>query len=115
MVSSPIKDVPGLQNFSARAVPSSCASTITPSCLLSLYNIPSTAATESSNKLAVTGFIEQYANKADLKTFLKKYRTDISSSTTFTLDTIDGGSNAQSGSQAGVEAVSSLLLTGNVP
>ena len=35
---------------------------------------------------------------------MKKYRTDISSSTTFTLQTLDGGSNPQSGSEAGVEA-----------
>jgi tripeptidyl-peptidase-1 len=51
-----------------------------------------------------TGYIEQYANSADLKAFLTKYRTDISSSTTFTLQTLDGGSNPQTSSQAGVEA-----------
>ncbi|RDX47318.1 family S53 protease [Lentinus brumalis] len=92
-------------NLTSRAtIPSSCARTITPSCLQAIYNIPSTPATESSNKLAVTGFIEQYANKADLKTFLTRFRTDISSSTSFTLQTLDGGSNPQSSSEAGVEA-----------
>ncbi|KAI0806616.1 family S53 protease [Fomes fomentarius] len=103
--SSPVKgDVHEIQNFTSRAVPSSCAKTITPACLQALYNIPSTKATQSSNKLAVTGFIEQFANKADLKSFLSRFRSDISSSTTFTLQTLDGGSNSQSGSQAGVEA-----------
>jgi tripeptidyl-peptidase-1 len=36
--------------------------------------------------------------------FLKKYRTDIASSTTFKLQTIDGGSNPQGRSYAGIEA-----------
>ncbi|KAJ6450110.1 family S53 protease [Mycena sanguinolenta] len=83
---------------------SSCASKVTPSCLQSLYGIPTTPATQSSNTIAVAGFIDQYANAADLKTFLKSFRTDMSSSTTFTLQTLDGGSNPQSGSEAGVEA-----------
>ncbi|EIW61051.1 family S53 protease [Trametes versicolor FP-101664 SS1] len=101
VVRSPVKPI---QNLTSRAVPASCASTITPACLQALYGIPTTKATQSSNKLAVSGFIDQFANSADLKTFLGKFRTDISSSTTFTLQTLDGGSNSQSSSQAGVEA-----------
>ncbi|KAI0669376.1 family S53 protease [Trametes maxima] len=104
VVSSPIKAVNTHDNFTARAVPSSCGSRITPACLQALYGIPTTKATQSSNQLAVSGFIEQFANKADLKSFLKEFRTDISSSTTFTLQTLDGGSNSQDGSDAGVEA-----------
>lgn len=42
----------------------------------------------------------------DVQSFLKKFRTDIDSSTTFSLETLDGGSNPQGSSQAGVEAVS---------
>ncbi|KAH9923703.1 family S53 protease [Epithele typhae] len=75
-----------------------------PACLQALYGIPTTPATQYSNRLAVTGFIKQYANTADLETFLSKFRPDMPSSTTFTLDTIDGGSNPQQGSQAGTEA-----------
>ncbi|KAJ6630026.1 family S53 protease [Mycena sp. CBHHK59/15] len=86
------------------AVPASCGSTITPSCLQAIYNIPTTAATQSSNKLGVSGFILQWANSADLKEFLTNFRTDISSSTTFTLQTLDGGVNTQTRSQAGIEA-----------
>ncbi|KIP04581.1 hypothetical protein PHLGIDRAFT_25524 [Phlebiopsis gigantea 11061_1 CR5-6] len=82
-----------------------CSTTaVTPACVESIYGIPKTLATSTSNTLAVSGFIEQYANKADLKSFLTKYRTDLSSSTTFTLQTLDGGSNPQSGSEAGTEA-----------
>ncbi|TFK49384.1 subtilisin-like protein [Heliocybe sulcata] len=101
----PVVSSPAPKNVTVdAAVPSSCARTVTPTCLQDLYGIPTTPATESSNRLAVSGFIEQYANQADLRTFLRSYRTDISSSTTFTLETIDGGSNPQSGYDAGVEA-----------
>ncbi|KAJ7639487.1 family S53 protease [Roridomyces roridus] len=98
----PVLSAPGLVSD---ATPSSCATTITPACLQSLYNIPKTKVTAAAgNSIAVAGFIDQYANSADLKSFLTKFRTDMSSSTTFTLQTLDGGSNPQSSSQAGVEA-----------
>ncbi|EMD36377.1 hypothetical protein CERSUDRAFT_156000 [Gelatoporia subvermispora B] len=91
-------------NLTSDVVPSSCADFITPACLQALYGIPTTPATQSSNQLGVSGFIEQFANQADLQTFLSDFRTDISSSTTFSLETLDDGSNPQSGSDAGVEA-----------
>lgn len=40
------------------------------------------------------------------QSFLTQFRTDIDSSTTYTLETLDGGSNPQGSGQAGVEAVS---------
>ncbi|KAJ6487201.1 family S53 protease [Mycena vitilis] len=93
-------------NLSADATKASCATSITPACLQSLYKIPTTPATEpiSKNSIAVAGFIDQFAQTADLKSFLKSFRTDISSSTTFKLQTLDGGKNTQSASKAGVEA-----------
>lgn len=78
---------------------------MTPACLQTLYSIPTTAATNKSNSMGVTGYDDQYANTADLTLFLKKYRTDIPSTTSFTLTSIDGGSNSQTASRAGVEAV----------
>ncbi|KAF8148116.1 family S53 protease-like protein [Mycena galopus ATCC 62051] len=86
------------------AVPSSCGTTITPTCLQAIYNIPTTAATQSTNKLGVSGFIDQWANEADLTEFLENFRTDIPSSTTFTLQTLDGGVNTQTRADAGIEA-----------
>ncbi|KZV98447.1 family S53 protease [Exidia glandulosa HHB12029] len=86
-----------------RQVPASCSSTITPACLQALYGIPTTRATQSSNILAVSGFIEQYANQADLTQFLRALRTD-NTNATFTTQLLDGGSNPQTRSQAGVEA-----------
>ncbi|ESK96314.1 protease s8 tripeptidyl peptidase [Moniliophthora roreri MCA 2997] len=88
----------------ALGAPSSCNSVVTPSCLESLYGIPATRATQSSNKLGVSGFIEQFANTADLRTFLANLRPDLPSTTTFTLQTLDGGQNPQGANQAGIEA-----------
>ncbi|KAJ7112181.1 family S53 protease [Mycena epipterygia] len=85
-------------------LPDSCTSTMTPACLQELYGIPTTPATQKSNTLGVAGFIDEWANQADLTTFLTSLRTDINSSTTFALETLDGGSNPQNRSQAGVEA-----------
>ncbi|KZT04588.1 subtilisin-like protein [Laetiporus sulphureus 93-53] len=82
----------------------SCASTITPSCLQSIYGIPSTPATQQSNQLAVAGYDDQWANRDDLETFLKTYRPDMSDLTTFKLQTLDGGTNNQTEADAGVEA-----------
>lgn len=91
---------PSLQS---RAVPSTCETTVTPSCLQALYDIPTILATSTKNTLGVAGFHNQFANQADLTTFLKRQRPDIPTSN-FTLQTLDGGSNPQNASQAGVEA-----------
>ncbi|KAJ4468830.1 family S53 protease-like protein [Lentinula aciculospora] len=99
--------VPGSSlNNTARALgaPTSCNSVVTPACLQDLYGIPTTPATQASNKLGVSGFIGQWAQTADLRTFLGGLRPDIASTTTFTLQTLDGGSNPQSARDAGIEA-----------
>ncbi|KAJ7616401.1 family S53 protease [Roridomyces roridus] len=86
------------------AVPTSCNTVITPACLQAMYGIPATATKNKNNILAVSGFIDEWANQADLKQFLTAFRTDMNSSTTFTLQTLDGGVNTQTRSSAGVEA-----------
>ncbi|KAJ7628013.1 family S53 protease [Mycena polygramma] len=86
------------------SVPQSCNSVITPACLQALYNIPTKPATQSSNKLGVSGFINQWANLLDLQQFLGGHRPDIASTTAFTLQTLDGGVNDQTRSRAGIEA-----------
>ncbi|KAF8958727.1 family S53 protease-like protein [Flammula alnicola] len=89
----------------SRAVPSSCGTVVTPACLQAFYGIPTTLATQSSNTLGVSGFIDQFANQADLTLFLKSRRPDLTgAATTFALQTLDGGSNPQTPSEAGVEA-----------
>lgn len=130
---APISERPA-SNISASASLAGCSSTsITPACVQALYGVPTTKATQSSNVLGVSGFIDQFANQADLKvnsetvaqylmfttcttqTFLTKLRPDIPSSTTFTLQTLDGGSNDQSSSDAGVEAVSDASECNRTP
>ncbi|VDB99691.1 unnamed protein product [Peniophora sp. CBMAI 1063] len=86
------------------AVPASCASVVTPACLQALYGIPTTRATQTSNVLGVSGFIEQFAQTADLRTFITNLRPDLPATTTFTTLLVDGGSNPQAARDAGVEA-----------
>ena len=96
-------------------------------CLRALYGIPAAPATQSSNKIAVPGFVGQYAQQADLSVsllerrllsstkvdrvqdFLKLMRPDMPSSTTFSTQLLDGGENPQDPSQASLEAVSYLM------
>ncbi|KAH9830767.1 peptidase S8/S53 domain-containing protein [Rhodofomes roseus] len=105
VVKAPVSVVPETtQGAENAAVNASCASTMTPSCLQQIYGVPSSPATQSSNKLAVAGYDDQWSNIADLSTFLKRYRPDMSSNTSFTLETLDGGSNNQTEADAGVEA-----------
>ncbi|KAI0776517.1 family S53 protease [Trametes elegans] len=85
-------------------VQEACKGPVTPKCLQALYGIPAAPATQSSNRFAITGYIEQYANEQDLQQFLTDYRPDIANTTTFTLQTLDGGQNSQNISEAGVEA-----------
>ncbi|KDR71935.1 hypothetical protein GALMADRAFT_74434 [Galerina marginata CBS 339.88] len=103
-ISTPKPPARGPQDLKERATALSCSSAVTPPCLQAQYGIPTTPATQSSNVLAVSGFIQQFANQVDLATFLRVFRPDMSNATTFTLETLDGGTNPQTKSQAGVEA-----------
>ena len=48
-------------------------------------------------------FLKRFANQADLATFLRNFRPDLEG-TTFSLQTLDDGSNPQNENEAGVEA-----------
>ncbi|KAI1796803.1 family S53 protease-like protein [Ganoderma leucocontextum] len=78
-----------------RGGPSSCAKGTTPACLQDLYKIPTKPATHKDNSLGVTGFFGNNAHYTYLQGFLKKYRPDMHSTTTFKSVGIDGGSNKQ--------------------
>ncbi|TFY52231.1 hypothetical protein EVJ58_g10131 [Rhodofomes roseus] len=77
---------------------------VTPACLQWLYDIPTTPAASDGNGLAVTGYIGQWPQEADLMTFLEEHRPDINPATTWTLVDLDGGSDPQSPDDAGIEA-----------
>ncbi|KAJ7024070.1 family S53 protease-like protein [Mycena alexandri] len=89
--------------------PASCDSSvptgvITPACLQDLYGIPTAPATQRSNALLVTAYVEEYAQTADLAAFLKLLRPDIPSTTTFKVISLDNGTDPQGPDDAGVEA-----------
>ncbi|KAJ7176448.1 subtilisin-like protein [Mycena filopes] len=82
-----------------------------PPCLQSLYQIPTTTATEKTNSIAVPGFIGEFAETTDLTSFLETYRPDMPSNTTFTTQLLDGGSNPQNSTAAGREASLDIQYT----
>ncbi|KAF9814359.1 hypothetical protein IEO21_05154 [Rhodonia placenta] len=79
-----------------------CSRFVDPQCLEELYGIPTTAATESSNYLVVTGYNNEYPSTTDLVDFLGPFQSAESSSTSYTVVEIDGGSYDPS--NPGVEA-----------
>ncbi|KAK0216855.1 family S53 protease-like protein [Armillaria fumosa] len=101
----PAVSIPMTSNLTEEAnpAPSSCNNAVTPACLQALYGIPATRATQSSNILAVSAD-EHSCQMADLRTFLTTFRRDIPPTTTFTLQTLDGGQNPQGVNHAGIEA-----------
>ncbi|KAJ7152465.1 subtilisin-like protein [Mycena filopes] len=75
-----------------------------PACLQELYGIPTAPATQKSNRLLVTAYVGEFAEQADLSTFLEEFRPDISPTTTFSLLTLDNGTNPQGLGEGGLEA-----------
>ncbi|KAJ6519080.1 family S53 protease [Mycena sanguinolenta] len=114
----PVVTVPVLEKR-GKSNTNSKSNQVTPATLQALYGIPATPANQSSsNSIAVTGLLGQFAQDADLKSFLSKFRQDLSSSTNFSLQTLDGGENTQSAKVAGDEALDTQYTIGvasNVP
>ncbi|KAJ6602910.1 family S53 protease-like protein [Mycena sp. CBHHK59/15] len=77
---------------------------ITPACLQALYGIPATAATRYDNALLVTGYVNEFAQNADLAGFLTLLRPDIPANQTFAVLTTDNGTNTQDPDHTGSEA-----------
>ncbi|KAJ7780215.1 peptidase S8/S53 domain-containing protein [Mycena maculata] len=88
--------------ISPLAVPASCGTTVTPACVRAMYNTTSyVPRATGTNKLGITGYLEEFANDADLQTFFKDFLpADVG--TTFTHVQVNGGLNTQS--DPGVEA-----------
>ncbi|THU85269.1 subtilisin-like protein [Dendrothele bispora CBS 962.96] len=88
----------------AQEIDENCATEVTPACLQALYKIPKTPATQKSNRLGVPGLIQQWAQIADLRAFLGKYRPDMDPNATFSVETLTGGEDPQGPDKAGSEA-----------
>ncbi|KAK7033671.1 hypothetical protein VNI00_012671 [Paramarasmius palmivorus] len=95
----------GVEPVSNAAVPASCGTRITPSCLKGLYNttnyVPQAA---DQNSLGVAGYLDEFANHADLATFLINFLPDASQKpgSNFTTIRVNNGGDDQS--DPGVEA-----------
>ncbi|TFY67410.1 hypothetical protein EVJ58_g1640 [Rhodofomes roseus] len=101
-------------------IAASCNGTITPTCLLELYNATGyTPQVPGENKIAVTGYLEQYANYDDYHEFLEElapYAADSTFSVVYIngkdsrtlrfefLIVFPGGLNNQTPADAGIEA-----------
>ncbi|KAA1474745.1 family S53 protease [Dentipellis sp. KUC8613] len=108
---------PPQQNVTSNAAPANCAQAFTPACLEALYGIPTARATQSSNRLAVSGFIGEYASQTDLRTFLEQLRRDLPATTTFSVEFVDGGKNDQSnpGIEANLDTQYTVGIASGVP
>ncbi|KAJ6556181.1 family S53 protease [Mycena capillaripes] len=87
--------------------PASCAFDTNPSCLQGVFGIPTATANHSaSNVLGVAGYVDQFANTADLASFLANTRPDLISAaaSTFSVQAVDDGENDQNIFNAGIEA-----------
>ncbi|KAF7376352.1 Subtilisin-like protein [Mycena sanguinolenta] len=73
--------------------PVSCIARMTPACLQNLYQLPTAPATNKSNVIGVAGLGNNFADQPDLTRFLKKLRPDMPSNTSFSLTSVDGGTN----------------------
>ena len=94
----------------AATVPISCNSSMTPACLQALYGIPAAVTSPNkANKLGVAGMGDEYANQADLTAFLEQFRPDMNPNTSFSVTSVDGGTNDQTAYEAGYESVSDFL------
>jgi len=105
VIAKPDPNVPGVVDaVSGVTVDASCNTTITISCLQQLYNavgvLPSATI---GNSIAVTAYLGQFANIADLQLFYKD-QVPAAVGTNFTLVSVDGGTNPQTPADAGDEA-----------
>jgi len=90
---------------SPSAVDPSCSTTITPTCLLQLYNATqyTVQSAKKGNQIAIASYLGQFANIKDLEKFYQLLRPEAVG-TNFTVVSVNGGLNSQTPSQAGDEA-----------
>ncbi|RDW69757.1 subtilisin-like protein [Coleophoma cylindrospora] len=86
------------------AVTGCSGSTITPTCLANLYNLTSSTSTQTAGLMGVAGFLQEYASKSDLTTFMSKYKYFSNGADTYTCTAVNSGSCPTSPSSPGAEA-----------
>ncbi|KAF9498824.1 tripeptidyl peptidase A [Pleurotus eryngii] len=108
-----VEDVPEQKNTVALAsahaatapvVDPSCNTTITVTCLKQLYNaVNYVVKAAKKNSVALTGYLEQFANMQDLQSFYAE-QVPAAVGTNFTVISVNGGLNNQTLAEAGAEA-----------
>ncbi|KAF9021533.1 tripeptidyl peptidase A [Hymenopellis radicata] len=92
-----------LLNTQNTIVDPACNTSITIDCLLQLYNATGFTPSARDNSIGITGYLEQYANEADLQSFYAD-QVPKAVNSSFELISVKGGINSQNSSEAGVEA-----------
>ncbi|KAH9482489.1 Tripeptidyl-peptidase sed3 [Psilocybe cubensis] len=106
---TPIKEVAASKSepvhdpASGVTVDASCNQTITISCLQQMYNAVGFTPSAKGNSIGITGYLEQFANFADLQLFFQDQRPDAVNSS-FKVVSVAGGLNNQTRDEAGDEA-----------
>ncbi|KAJ6454226.1 family S53 protease-like protein [Mycena sanguinolenta] len=99
-----------------------CEDIVRPVCIQEFYGIPNTTISGSTtNTIGVAGYNEdtggEYANNADLQTFLNEFRPDIAGNT-FGLALLNGAVNLQDNSgglEGAIDIQYTVGIAGNVP
>ncbi|KAF7346748.1 Family S53 protease-like protein [Mycena sanguinolenta] len=99
-----------------------CEDIVRPVCIQEFYGIPNTTISGSTtNTIGVAGYNEdsggEYANNADLQTFLNEFRPDIAGNT-FGLALLNGAENLQDNSgglEGQIDIQYTVGIAGNVP
>lgn len=100
IVPKPVRD------SGARRANAPCSGTVTPKCLRQLYNIDYKPASNSSQtRLAVSGYLEENSNHADVRDFLKSQVPELAAAGyDFKVELVNGGKDPQDRGSAGGEA-----------
>ncbi|TVY12966.1 Tripeptidyl-peptidase sed3 [Lachnellula arida] len=90
---------------------------ITPTCLANLYNFASSTSTQTSGKFGIAGFLEEYAIKSDLSTFMDSYAVFDNEDTSFTCTAVNGGSCSSStpGDEANLDVQYGRAIAKSIP
>ncbi|KAA1474763.1 family S53 protease [Dentipellis sp. KUC8613] len=101
---------------SSPAADYTCAEQFTPTCAQDMYGIPATPAKQTSNRIAVSGFGDQWASQSDFQIFAEIFRPDLYNAT-FSVDLVDGGVNNQDspGDEASLDVQYTLGVATGVP
>lgn len=92
-----------MQQVNSDAISASCNTSITPTCLLQLYNVHYGADAKNGNKVAFASFLEEYARYDDLATWEPEF-APWATGQNFTVIPIAGGLNDQIGTEDSGEA-----------